>query len=205
MARIMKGHYSKKFEQYGASPEGVDWGKKHREVELMLKMSGIILEPSLEGMSILDVGCGYGAFYGYLKKHFKGVPRYTGIDLCDNMVREAKAEHRKNNFIAGDFMAYDFGKKKFDYVICNGIFTQKLTANNSEMFEYLKSFIKKMDKLSKKGFVFNVMSTHVNFKVRNLYYLDPAKILSYLLSNVSKNVKLDHSYGFYEYTCYVRK
>ena len=202
----MRKKYSAKFRQYGPTPEGVDWGKNRQNTELRLKkMSELIGQPVSGKPSILDVGCGYGAFYKYLQDNVTGNFQYTGIDLCGDMIKSAKQQYLGGVWLTDDFISHDFGSKKFDYIICNGIFTQKFTTSTLEMTEYLKLVIDKFNKLSRRGFVFNVMSSHVNFQVDNLYYFSPTDMLSYLLINVSKNVRLDHAYGLYEYCCYVYK
>lgn len=205
IVNMMEKHYSETFKKYGETSRGVDWGRTENAKLRLKKMAEVILKTPDELITILDIGCGYGAFFEYLKNNFKWKFKYIGIDICTNMIKKAKSKYPKADFIVGDFMSYDFGNKKFDYLICNGIFTQKLTASTMEMNDYIKLFIKKMNHLSKKGFVFNIMSTYVNFQTENLYYFSPPEMLSYLLFNISKNIKMDHSYKLYEYSCYVYK
>lgn len=206
IANDMKQHYSATFLEHGPTSEGVDWGTKADRIKTRLeKMAAVIIGDNSIKIRILDIGCGYGAFYEYLSSCYAGEVEYTGIDLCENMIKEAKKQHPHAKFIIGDFMDYDFGEEVFDYVICNGIFTQKLSASSLEMHEYLKQALQRMFNLCQKGFVFNIMSSYVNFHSENLFYFSPAELLSYLLSNVSQNVRLDHSYRFFEYSCYVYK
>lgn len=206
VATIMRNNYAATFCKHGPTPEGVDWGKNHKNAELRLKKMGeLILQPVTGKISVLDVGCGYGTFYEHLQNQLAGNFQYTGIDLCGDMIRAAKRQHPKATWLIDDFMAHNFGQKKFDYIICNGIFTQKFTTSTLEMAEYFKLFVAKLNKLSRRGFAFNVMSSYVNFRVDNLYYVNPAEMLSYLLTKVGRNVRLDHTYGLYEYSCYVYK
>ena len=44
------------------------------------------------GKSLLDVGCGVGGFYGFLKERDVRVD-YTGIDICEDMIRAAKQDY----------------------------------------------------------------------------------------------------------------
>ena len=74
-----------------------------------------------------------------------------------------------------------------------------------EMDDYAKLIIGKMFKLCKKGIAFNMMSTAVNFFAPNLYYKYPAEIFTYCLSEITKKIKIDHSYGLYEFTVYLYK
>lgn len=201
----MKAHYSKKFEAYGANPQGVDWGNNEDDNKARMEAMLELIKNKSTATRILDVGCGYGEFHKYLKQHLKANFKYTGIDLCENMIIQAKKTFPSSVFICGDFLKYKFKDKKYDYIFCNGIFTQKLSANSFEMNEYLKRFLKKMDNLSEIGFTFNVMSSYSNYYADNLYYLSPAELFSYLLFNISNKVKINHSYKPYEFFCYVYK
>ena len=71
-------------------------------------------------------------------------------------------------------------KKKYDYVICNGIFTLKSTLTNQEMFSYIKRCINQLYKISVKGFAFNVMDEKVDFKSKDLFYINRDKLLLFL-------------------------
>ena len=102
-------------------------------------------------------------------------------------------------------MSHNFGERRFDYLVCSGIFTQKLSVTGKDMRSYLEEFISKINRLATRGFVFNTMSSHVNFRRRNLLYVDPAELLGYLLKHVSRLVRIDHTLPRYEYACYVYK
>ncbi len=206
IARIMEKHYSRTLREYGATSRGVDWGSNLKKVRMRhAKMAELMKENKSKNPSILDVGCGYGAFYEYLQKNRLGSIHYTGIDVSLPMIIKAKDLHPRADFLVGDFMEKDFGHRRFDYIVCNGIFTQKLSVPEKDMRFYLRKFISKMNKLSRKGFAFNTMSSHVNFRRRHLLYMDPAELLDYVLKNVSRRVVMDHVALPYEYVCYVYK
>ncbi len=203
----MKTHYSQKFAEFGATPKGVDWGKEE-DVRLRYdKMLAVIDWELLDigkPITLLDVGCGYGGLYSYAQQ--KGLElQYTGIDVASNMISWAKQHLSTGEFIEGDFMQHDFGKQRFEFIVCNGILTQKLGASLLEMDGFAKMLIRRMFDLCDKSIAFNVMSTYVNFFAPNLYYKHPGEMLGYCLSEISRKARLDHSYGLYEYTLYVCK
>lgn len=207
ISQDMRSHYSQKFTEFGATSKGVDWG---REEDLNLryyKMLAIInrdIFNSKKTITLLDVGCGYGGLFIYAQQHELPL-QYTGIDVATNMISWAKENVHTAEFIEGDFMQHDFGQKRFDYVVCNGILTQKLGASLLDMEVFAKGLIKKMFDVCERGVAFNIMSTYVNFFAPNLYYKHPSDMLAYCLSEISGKVKLDHSYGLYEYTTYLYK
>jgi SAM-dependent methyltransferase len=153
--------------------------------------------------SLLDVGCGYGGLLQYAKE--KAVPlSYTGIDVVHGMVLDARAHHPDGAFITGDVLEAKLGRR-FDYVVCNGILTQKLDLPGLLMDEFAARLIRRMFALCRKGIAFNVMTTKVNFFANNLYYRNPAEMLSWCMNEITPILRVDHSYPFFEYTMYLYK
>lgn len=58
----------------------------------------------MEGTTVLDVGCGMGHLYGFLKKHMSHII-YHGVDSSPSMIRKAKEsfpEESQDRFKLGD-------------------------------------------------------------------------------------------------------
>lgn len=152
--------------------------------------------------SVLDVGCGYGGLYQYaLGKGYDF--KYTGIDICENMIKYAEKTYTGGIFVHGDILDIIMSEK-FDFVICNGILTQKLGISIRDMDLYARQLIQRMWELSKKGIVFNVMKSQVDFMNDNLYYKSPLEMIAYCMTLTNKFV-LDSSYPLYEYSIYLYK
>ncbi len=153
-------------------------------------------------VSILDVGCGYGGLcqYGIEKGYAFD---YTGIDVCENMIQYARKHNESGEFICGDILEY-CTKKKYDFVICNGILTQKLETSIRAMDEYARMLVKKMWDLSIRGIAFNIMKSQVDFMNEKLYYKSPLEMISYGMMLTDKFV-IDSAYPLYEYSVYLYK
>lgn len=165
------------------------------------KMLNICDSSAQNRPSLLDVGCGYGGLYQYaVSKNIE--LDYTGIDVAGNMIEWATAHITSARFIHGDILEHTFDGI-FDYVVCNGILTQKLETPGLQMDQFAAELIRRMFSLCRTGIVFNVMTTKVNYYSNNLYYRNPAELLSWCLSEVTPHIKLDHSYPLYEYTVYL--
>ena len=150
---------------------------------------------------VVDVGCGYGGLYTHALQ--KGLTiNYTGIDVAGNMIKWATANVPGARFITGDVLANEFDDK-FDYVVCNGILTQKLQAPGLEMDRFAAKLIRRLFELCRRGIAFNVMTTKVNHFANNLYYRNPAELFSWCLSEITPHIRLDHAYPLYEYTMYL--
>ena len=201
-SKVLKEHYERTFAEHGASAQGIDWGQNEENVILRYQKMLAVLRNSKAGSPfLLDVGCGFGGLLRYANE--QGVKlSYSGIDVADNMITYAREIFPAAEFFCGDVLRTDVGRT-FDYVVCNGILTQKLDIPALEMDEYANKLIKRMYDLCHKGIAFNVMSTKVNYFANNLYYRNPAELLAWCLSEISRHVKLDHSYRLYEYTMYL--
>ena len=203
VSSLLAGHYAEKFATHGATSLGVDWGNDPNLTILRQEnMLGVIKDRSNRN-SRLDVGCGYGHLAELILKNQLNID-YSGIDLVPNMIEYAKKESSNYNFFQEEFLS--FNSNIYDYIICNGILTQKLTASILEMDEYAKRLIIKMYELSGKGVAFNMMNTHVNFQRNNLYYKNPVELLGWCFSELTPHVIYNSSYRlWYEYTVYLYK
>jgi ubiquinone/menaquinone biosynthesis C-methylase UbiE len=68
-------------------------------------------ESLLKGKRILDVGCGVGRDVEYLMHDGYDV---TGVDISENMIKEAKKVIKKGKFEVMDFRKMKFKAKSFD-------------------------------------------------------------------------------------------
>lgn len=195
-------HYSDKFDLYGPNSQGVDWGSDESKLALRYAKMLDLLNPSdSTAPSLLDVGCGFGgllAFAGGRNVHVD----YTGIDVAENMIRWAGENAAGGTFVHGDVMSHPFGRT-FDYVVCNGILTQKLETSSLEMDEFAGGLIRRLFSLANVGLAFNVMTTKVNHFSNNLYYRNPAELFAWCMTEITPRIRIDHSYPLYEYTVYL--
>jgi SAM-dependent methyltransferase len=166
------------------------------------KMLNVMISPP-SNATILDVGCGFAGLMSYIND--KGLSlSYTGIDIAENMLAHAMKTFPEHNFITGDILSHDI-EEQYDYVVCNGILTQKLNTSQSDMNHYMEDLVSEMFKICNIGIAFNVMTDRVNFRVDNLFYKSPEELFTYCLNNVTRHIKIDHAYPMYEYTMYLYK
>lgn len=195
-------HYSEKFAAYGPTTEGVDWGPDESKVFLRYaKMLEVVGAKGSATPSVLDVGCGYGGLLTFATERGIAID-YTGMDVADNMIEWAANNVAGGRFVHGDVMTHDFDAD-FDYVVCNGILTQKLDTPGREMDDFAGRLIRRLFTLARIGVAFNVMTTKVNHFANNLYYRNPAELLAWCMSEVTPHIRLDHSYPLYEFTVYL--
>lgn len=152
-------------------------------------------------ISILDVGCGNGEMYKFL--HFCGFRgTYTGIDINENLlsIAEAKFKGKNISFFKVDLLSDNF-EPCYDYVLMSGLFN----SNYGQDFSWICRFTEAMYKRCKKATVFNMISTHVNYQDKELYYVSPSELLNYVISNVTPSVTLIHNEPPYNFQIELKK
>ncbi|MBV1707046.1 MAG: methyltransferase domain-containing protein [Hyphomicrobiales bacterium] len=195
-------HYSGKIREHGPNAKGVDWVHEDRaelRQDMMLKV--VTEQDRAESVSLLDVGCGYGALL--TRAHALELKLdYTGNDLVGDMITHARALHPDSLFVAGDFLETEW-HETYDYVVCNGIMTFKHHASLLDMEKYCFALMTKMFQLARKGIAFNMMSSRVNFFDPKLFYRNPIEILSFCQTNLSSKLRLENAYLPFEFTVHV--
>ncbi|WP_375227372.1 class I SAM-dependent methyltransferase [Roseobacter sp. S98] len=196
-------YYSDKIQTYGQTPQGVDWNghdSQHLRFDQLLK----IVPVSMEAPSLTDIGCGYGAFLGYLREHF---PRasYLGVDISPHMIKEANARFRT---VEGcRFLHAAEPDQTSDFAIASGIFNVRQSFSDEAWQIYIETTLDMMNARNTRGFAFNCLTSYSDAeKMRDyLFYADPSWMLDLCIRKYSKNVALLHDYGLYEFTILVRK
>jgi len=196
-------YYTQKINDYGASPLGVDWNSEASQIIRFEQLSQVINPASK--FCLLDIGCGYGALYDYLKCcHYQF--DYLGLDVSQEMIDIAIKEHQdlKNaNFYVGDRLA----NEAINYTLASGIFNVRLEHSSAEWMEYIKEVVYYMNTISQNGFSFNCLTSYSdqNMMKDYLYYADPCFWFDFCKTHFSRNVALLHDYTLYEFTVIVRK
>jgi SAM-dependent methyltransferase len=204
-------HYNDCFKKHGDNHLGVDWPKledtliRHEIMWEMLK--------NKHKYSLLDFGCGLGHFYQFLKgkeEHWNF--SYFGLDINPEMIKECKEKFPEckfdsfdiNNEDSGEFQFYQL--QKFDYIICNGVFTIKKDLAQEEMMFYMLDVLDKLWKKCKRGLTFNTMSTNVDWKRDDLFHVDLGEMSWIIKDRYTSNFEVKHGYGgLYEQTFYLYK
>lgn len=198
-----RAHYAGCFASHGPTVEGVDWGQdadRHRMRQRSM-LAVIRREAQDAAPSLLDVGCGYGDLCALACELGVGI-EYHGIDLCPEMVASARTRHPGASWHVGDVFGFA-EPRSYDYLVSNGILTQKLDVPVPDMDRYARSLVRKMFDACRRGIAFNVMTTRVNFTQQHLYYKSPVEMLAWCMEEVTPCVRLDHGYRGYDYTVYL--
>jgi predicted TIM-barrel fold metal-dependent hydrolase/SAM-dependent methyltransferase len=187
--------YEDRLKNYGANIKTMGWRDRPQQ-KLRFKMLAGVGE--LDGKSVLDVGCGFGDFYDYLRKNGIKV-KYTGFDISPGIIETARRKHPALSFEVKDILKENT-PKRYDYVVASGIFNKKISNNRS----HAKRMIAKMFDMSKRGIAFNMFTTCVDYKEDILYYYPTEEMIEFT-RNLNPFVGLKRNYPLYDFTFYVYK
>ena len=189
--------YSSLLQKYGDSYLSLNWGSKVSQHLRFKVLSEIGLNP---GDSILDVGCGLGDLYEWLKLNDIDI-EYSGVDITPAMIDFARKRFPNVNFIEGNGCnAFEDLNKRFDFILASGIFAHR----QKNPVGFLKDSIKDMFKISNKGIAFNCLSAWREEKDVDEFYADPVEILNYCRS-ISNRIIFRHDYHSGDFTIYLYK
>jgi SAM-dependent methyltransferase len=198
-------HYEACLARYGDTYLGVDWPNK-KDVDTRYQVMLEVIKPHHDReISLLDLGCGASHLYEYiLKQNFRYI-KYSGLDLSDKFIQLSKSKFPTNDYYCVDILEESAYLPNFDYVVMNGVFTEKRELLFDEMLIYLKQMLKIIFEKTRIGLAFNVMSKQVEWEREDLFHLPLDTLAHFLTKELTRNFVIRNDYGLYEYTTYVYK
>ncbi len=194
-------HYDNCYKQHGDNNLGVDWPN----YEDTLIRHRIMYELTQDSNStLLDFGCGLGHFYEWIEKNNPNQIKYSGLDINEGFYKACKSKFPTIPFYHSDILKED-NLPNFDYIIANGVFTEKQGLTQNEMWEFFTLIISKLWSKCNKGIAFNLMSKYVDWEREDLFHIGIDELGWHLKNNLSRNFIIRHDYKLYEYTTYVYK
>ena len=195
-------YYRETFAQHGATPQGVDWKSDEAQQARFRQLVGVL---PLEGQfTVLDFGCGYGAFLPFLRSRWPSAG-YVGLDVVPEMILTASVRHSSD--MDARFMLGGEDPPEADYAIFNGVFHISQDEQVSSWETYAKATLHRIWKTTSRGMAFNVLSTYSDAERRrhHLYYGRPEEWFGWCVQTFGRHVSLLHDYGLHEFTMLVRR
>lgn len=198
-------HYETCLEKHGDNHLGVDWPNIIDVDKRYHVMLDILKFNTDEYVTLLDFGCGTAHLLEFIqKKERKGID-YSGLDLSQKFVDVAQIKFPNNEFFCFDILDKKKSIKNYDYIVMNGVFTEKRELSFDEMWEYFTQLISAIHDKSNKGFAFNVMSKNVDWEREDLFHVSLDLLSNFLCEKITRDFIIRNDYGLYEYTVYVLK
>lgn len=196
-------HYENCLDKYGDTHLGVDWPNQTDALTRYQVMLGVIRGRESSRVSLLDFGCGASHLYDYILANGLRHIDYAGLDISEKFIQLSKEKYPEISYYCLDILRSSIQLPSFDYVVLNGVFTEKRELSHREMWKYFMKVILKTFGLARRGIAFNVMSSHVDWERDDLFHLPMDKLASFLVKEVSRDFIIRNDYQLYEYTAYV--
>ena len=193
MLTEIAAYYASKLEAHGPTPQGVDWNgtdshqMRHQQFLRLLNGS--------PHASVIDLGCGFGDFFAFSPSRWPPGP-FLGYDIAPTMIEQARRLHGE-----GDHHRWRIGAEPAevaDFAVASGIFNVKGEVSNHSWRDYVYKTIDLLARAGRHGFAFNVlsMSSDPDRRRPNLYYADPAEMLTHCLSHYGGRLPFFRTTGF---------
>jgi len=199
-------HYEKCLEKHGDSNLGVDWpnaADAEKRYRVILQILNYF--QNSENNTILDLGCGTGHLLDFIRKNDLPV-NYTGYDISQKFIDVCLSKYPLHPFKTVDLLEENINQLDvFDFVLMNGLFTEKQSLTYDEMFDFFSKMITKAFQISRKGIAFNLMSKCVDWERKDLFHVPLDHLQSFLTENLSRNFIIRNDYGLYEFMVYLFK
>jgi SAM-dependent methyltransferase len=157
--------YRLALERYGHNAGGAHWESALTQ-RVRFDVLRRLLPADPADLTLVDVGCGMGDFYTYLKSAGALPGRYLGIDVVAPMVELARARTRQEILLL-DALQDDLPEA--DYYVCSG-------AMNTFTRAETRQFIARCLAAAREGFLFNLLRGRDDCDTFN--YWEPDEILA---------------------------
>tara|TARA_E500000178_G_C16971339_1_gene731081 strand:- start:970 stop:1440 length:471 start_codon:yes stop_codon:yes gene_type:complete len=133
-------------------------------------------------VSIADVGCGYGAMLRFIREN-KAYSRliYSGYDINPTLIKACKSDAR---LTSRHFHIGDRPVNSVDFSVMSGTYNMAVTSNVDDWEEYFLGCLESCWKYSRRGMVFNLLSSEKShISDGSLYYANVKRIRGYCKTN----------------------
>ena len=194
MRDVNRAYYTALFEKYGEDVRTLWQSEQSQEI----RFSVLCRIGDLTGARILDVGCGLGDFFGYLRDRSIDVKDYLGLECVEEIRAAARKRYPSVRFEGWDVLELE-DAGQFDWVFGSGLFALK----GPEGDDYARRMVKKMFSLATKGVGVNFLSAFTKRPDGFCNYCHPAEVLRTFARDVSPIVELIHSYRPNDFTVFL--
>ncbi|NQV43732.1 MAG: hypothetical protein HQ501_02425 [Rhodospirillales bacterium] len=199
------GAYRRRFQNYGAAPQGVFWSNPDT-VKKRFEILCRVFDPediARGESSITDLGCGYGALYDFLNDHpvIRG-GEYRGYDICEPLLDACKVRIKDPR---ASFHLNMQATRPADYSIVSGTFNLKLHATDADWLNYVQISLLSLWQQTDNALAFNMLDDTDTEPQEGLYFANLQAFEAFCRNNLSENVTVITDYGLSDFTILVRR
>ena len=196
--------YDRQLALYGADPRALFWKDGERQTRRFQILSSLFAEEDRwGGITVTDFGCGYGAFFDFLKDQpVMADSRYIGVDLSVRMIDEARHRIRDSR---ATFQRHMILTEDTDYTFACGTYNMNMGADRGEWADYVKASLAQLWSRTRKGLGFNMLSAGAAQQFPGLYYAEAGEFMDFCIGNLSPDVSLSDDRPLPDWTILVRR
>jgi SAM-dependent methyltransferase len=185
--------YDRRVDEFGHDVRACDYG---REESQRIKFEVLSEVLPVDGLTLLDVGCGFADYASYLEERFPAL-RYTGIDISPRMVEEARRLHPGLDIRLGNILEGAV-QEDFDVVTANGIFYLL----GAEAPELMRCIVGQMFGMARLAVAFNSLSAWAPDREPGEFYANPTETVGFC-GTLTRWVSMRHDYHPRDFTVYL--
>ena len=206
-------YYEGLLAEHGADFRALDWNNpESQKLRYQVLKEILVYGKKASGVSVLDVGCGFGDLYGFFRAEkllSRHKIRYTGFDISPKLLEVARKKYPDAKFELKDILE-ERGLSKFDYIFCSGIFNIR-TVDTGSHLGFIKSMLLRMYDLVNYGVAANFLSEGAlpisapeDLNSGRYFYFKPDDIFNFCRFICSRYI-LRHDYHPGDFTVYLLK
>jgi AAA ATPase-like protein len=128
---------------------------------------------------------------------------YSGLDLAPEGLALSRRKYDRVPYYGLDVLAPGVELPDFDYVVMNGVFTERRELPVDEMLAYMLAVLETMFARTRVGLAVNVMSAHLGWELPHLFHLSFDRLAAALTARLTRNLVVRADYGLPDYTVYL--
>ncbi len=196
--------FDKSLSIYGSDPRSAFWRNAEWQRKRFEILSSLFFSEDLQGgISITDFGCGYGAFFNYLRNSsVMKNSRYIGIDISAAMINQAQS---KITDPRAKFQRQIISTEKTDYTFVCGTYNMNMDADENEWKNYIKASLAQLWSKTTKGLAFNLLRSDTTKKFNSLYYADIEEFLDFCHNSLGAKVDYSNDSPLPDWTVFIRR
>jgi SAM-dependent methyltransferase len=148
------------------------------------------------GCTVLDLGCGFGDFLGYIRDRGLEVD-YTGYDINPRLIEIARRRYPGATFDVVDIQEQEF--PTFDYIVSSSAFNLPLETRDN--YEFLADILRACYGHAREGVALDLLSSYVDFEGDAFHY-SPEQVFA-IGKSLTRRVMLRHDYPLFEFCLYL--
>ena len=195
-------HYEGCLDRHGDSHLGVDWPDA-RDAETRYRVMLDVIGRRTAPATLLDFGCGAGHLLEFIRRNGRDAIDYRGLDASAKFIDLCRRKFPDATFHCRDILEDSTGIGPADYVVMNGVLTERCGMSEPAMLDYMEALLMAAWPLARKGMAFNVMSAQVDWKRDDLFHVPFDTMASLVKTRLSRHFRFRQDYGLYEFTTYV--